>query len=280
MKKNRIIRFILIITVVILIFPVICLIVGSFMGDWELMFHLAPVLNDGEGYATFSLLPQYPTLESYKKLLLETPEYYVMFWNSVKLTGGILLGQFLIAIPAAWGFSRMKGKLKNVLFQIYIVLMLMPFQVTMLSNYLTLDYLKLIDTQWSISLPGVFSTFPVFITYRFYCNIPDSVIEAAEMDGAGKFRIFAAIGIPMGASGIASTLILGFFEYWNLIEQPLVFLKNKALWPLSLYLPNIGIDMAGVAFTASVISLIPAVLVFLRGEEYLEKGIAATNMKR
>lgn len=279
MKKHIIPQIIVILIGCILFLPVFSLITGSFMGDWELDYHLSAVLGNGNGYANWSLLPQYPSLQSYRKLLLETPEFYAMFWNSVKLTGFILLGQFLVSVPAAWGLAKMKGRLKNILLQIYIILMLMPFQVTMLSNYLTLNHLNLIDTHWSVILPGVFSTFPVFIMYRFFCNIPLAVLEAAKIDGAGKFRIFIAIGIPMGSSGIASALILGFFESWNLIEQPLLFLKNQSLWPLSIYLPNIGLNMAGIAFTASIITLIPAVLVFLRGQEYLEQGIAASSMK-
>ncbi len=279
MKKEMIAKTFVILVGCVLMLPVFCLFSGSFFGSWELAYHLSAVLDNKDGYANWSLLPQYPSITSYKKLLLETPEFYAMFWNSIKITGGILLGQFIIAVPAAWGFSRMKGKLKNILFQIYIILMLMPFQVTMLSNYLTLNKVNLIDTQWSVILPVAFSTFPVFIIYRFFCNIPNTVIEAAEMDGAGKFLVFIAIGVPMGSSGIASALILGFFEAWNLVEQPLVFLKNQSLWPLSIYLPNIGLDMAGAAFAASIITLIPAVLVFLRGQDYLEQGIAVTTMK-
>ena len=76
-----------------------------------------------------------------------------------------------------------------------------------------------------------------------------------------------------------SALVLDFLEYWNLIEQPMAFLKTKALWPLSLFLPNIGMDRAGLAFATSVVVLIPAVCIFLAGQEYLEQGIVATASK-
>ena len=99
------------------------------------------------------------------------------------------------------------------------------------------------------------------------------------MDGAGELAIFLHIGLPMGSPGIISAMVLGYLEYWNLIEQPLTFLKNKELWPLSLYLPNISMDRAGVSFAASVVTLIPALLVFLCGQDYLEQGIVAAALK-
>jgi len=157
--------------------------------------------------------------------------------------------------------------------------MLMPFQVTMLSNYLTLDKMHLINTHASIILPTVFSTFPVFIMYRFFGQISDSTIEAAQIDGANRFQIFMKIGLPLGYPGIAAAMVIGFLEYWNLIEQPLAFLTDKALWPMSLFLPNIGLDQAEVAFASSIIVLIPSFLVFLAGQNYMEQGIAAMTSK-
>ena len=155
----------------------------------------------------------------------------------------------------------------------------MPFQVTMLSNYLVLDKLHLLNTHGSIILPAIFSTFSVFIMYRFFCNIPKSIIESARVDGASELVIFAKIGIPLGMPGIMSAVVLQFLEYWNLIEQPLTFLKDKTLWPLSIYLPNITLENADIAFTASAVTLIAAIIVFFAGQSYLEQGIAASAVK-
>jgi len=136
-----------------------------------------------------------------------------------------------------------------------------------------------LDTHAAIILPAMFSTFPVFIMHRFFCSIPNAVIESAALDGANKLQIFLYMGVPLGAPGILSALVLGFLEYWSLIEQPLTFLRNKTLWPLSLYLPNITADKAGLALAASVVMLIPAILVFLYGQSYLEQGIIAASVK-
>lgn len=195
------------------------------------------------------------------------------------MVGLILLGQMVVGVPAAWAFAIYDVRGKNVLFTIYVVLMLLPFQVTMLSSYLTLDRLSLLDTHWAVILPAVFSTFPIFIIYGGFRAIPKSLIEAARIDGAGEVYIFFMVGIGLGKGGILSALVLGFLEYWNMIEQPFAFLEDKTLWPLSLYLPEISWTQAGFAFAASVVMLIPAIFVFVMGQDYLEQGIIYSGLK-
>lgn len=270
---------ILFFTALIICMPVILLVSGSLKGADELSRGLAPVLGDANYMAEFGLLPQYPTLGHYLELFFDTPEYYVVFGNSLKIVMGTLIGQLIVGVPSAWAFARFTFPGRKILFIIYTILMMMPFSVTMLSDYLVLHDLSLLDDLWGIILPGVFSTFPVFIMYRGFSGIPKGLLEAAKIDGAGEFQIFIYIGLPLGSAGIGSALVLGFLEYFSLIEQPLAFLKTKSLWPLSLYLPQIGLSDAGYAFAASVVALIPAVFVFLLGQDYLEKGIIATGMK-
>lgn len=270
--------FFVIILGCISVFPVLFLFSGSLMSEGELN-RLLPMMTGAGGYASWKLFPQYPTLRSYVEILLDSPEFFVMFWNSVKLAGGILIGQMLTGVPAAWGLARFDFPGKKLIFTLYIALMMMPFQVMMLSNYLVLDKMQLLDSLWGIIFPAAFSTFPVFIMYRFFKGIPESLMEAARLDGAGEIRLFIRIGLPLGSPGLISVLVLGFLEYWNLIEQPMAFLKTKALWPLSLFLPNINIQQAGLALAASVIVLLPAILVFFAGQDYLEQGIISTAIK-
>ncbi|MEG1389793.1 MAG: carbohydrate ABC transporter permease [Angelakisella sp.] len=279
MKKSSFPLILPLLLSVLVWLPLLFLLAGSFMGQTELSENLAPILQGTQGLASWSLLPHFPTLRHYVELLLDSPEFFVMFWNSVKLAVLILLGQLLFGMPAAWGFAQFTFRGRSFLFTIYIVLMLMPFQVTMVSSYLVLDTLSLMDTHWAVVLPAVFSTFPVFLMYRFFCGISPSLLESAALDGAGACRTFLSIGIPLGMPGIMSAIVLGFLDYWNLVEQPLTFLKTKSLWPLSLYLPNISLSQAGIAFAASVVTLLPAILVFIYGQSYLEQGIIASGIK-
>ena len=278
LKKGLLLLFLIILAVAVW-FPLAFLLGGSFMGTQEVLQKLGPVLGDMKGFASWSLIPQYPTLRPYVELLLDSPQFFVMFWNSVRLTAGVLFGQMIVGVPAAWGFARYDFPGKGALFTLYIVLMLMPFQVTMVSNYLVLNRLSLLDTHMGIILPAVFSTFPVFIMYRFFRGIPRSLIESARLDGASEWQIFWRIGLPLGSAGVMSAMVLSFLECWRMIEQPMTFLKNRSLWPLSLYLPDIAADRAGLALAASVTALIPAILVFLYGQTYLEQGIIAAGVK-
>ena len=246
----------------------------------EIKQNFGAVLLNDDGYASWNLIPKYISLKPLIELLLDSPEFFVMFWNSVKLVLPILLGQVVISVPMAWGLVNFnKCKLRKIIFGIYMVLMVMPFQVSMVSNYLVLDKLHILNTRFSIILPAIFSTFPVFILYQFFKGIPKEIIEAGEIDGANNFQIFISIAIPMGRSGIISILILGFLEYWNLIEQPLAFLKDSDLFPLSLYISKISYENIGIATVSAFIMLLPSLLVFLYGQTYLEDGIKASGMK-
>ncbi len=261
------------------ILPVLLLLSGALMDAWELGGYIGTVFTDGTEFIRWKFLPDYPSFANYGRLLFETPQFFVLFWNSMKLVVCILAGQLAVAVPAAWGFAVYQTRAGRGLFALYVVLMLLPFQVTMLSSYLVLGRLGLLNTHGAIILPAVFSTFPVFLSYGGFRSIPCQMLEAARVDGAGEITIFVRLGLPLGKSGLLSAMVLGFLEYWNLMEQPMAFLEDKALWPLSLYLPQITWGQAGFAFCASVITLIPAAFVFVIGQDYLEQGIIYSGLK-
>lgn len=282
--KQKILRFftylILLIPVLMIIAPVWVMITGTFMSEGEVFRKIGAILGGSSENVRWTLLPDFPTLKPYVQLLLDSPKFFIMFWNSVRQVIPILIGQLLISVPAAWGFAKCEFKGRKALFLLYIILMIMPFQVTMVSNYLVLDRFKLLDTNFSIIIPGIFSTFPIFIMTKFFKSIPDELLESAKLDGASRFTILFRIGIPLGSSGIVSMVILSFLEYWNALEQPLTFLRDKSNWPLSLYLPEISSSNLGVAFIASVVMMAPSVCIFLRGQTYLEQGIVASGIKQ
>lgn len=280
-KVRRILLWTLfVVLALIVLYPIVFLLAGSMMGNDELGSCLGAIFLGENGYARFPLLPKFPTLQHYIEVFMDSPGFFVMFWNSVKVTAGVLIGQFVVGTMAAWGFARYDFPWKKGFFLLYVILMLMPFQVLMLSDYLVLERLLLTDNLWGIILPGVFSTFPVFIMYRFFAEIPDSMIEAAKLDGAKDWQLFVYLAVPIGSSGIIACMVLGFLEYWSLIEQPLTFLKDRSLFPLSIFLPDItSIGKSGMAFAVSVVTFFPAVLVFLGGQDYLEQGIMAGAVK-
>ena len=270
---------ILFLGLIIMVFPLFLIVSYSYMGSQELNKVCGAVLSGSKGLAGFRIFPSYPTFRAYVQLLLDSPEFFTAFWNSCIETGGILLGQLLVAVPAAWAFANFKFPGKRVLWLFYMLLMILPFQVTMVSGYLVLNTIHLMDTVAAIILPGMFSTLPVFILRKTFTAIPREVIETAKVDGADDFRIFLSIGLPLGKAGIFAILILGFLESWNAIEQPMTYLKTAAYWPLSLYLPQIMDKNASLAFAASLIMLMPPLLMFFFGQDYLEQGIVASGLK-
>ena len=264
---------------VVMVFPLFLMFTNSFLGVQEIKEAYGAVLGEDIGNVAIRLVPQYMTLRSYVELLLDSPDFFVMFWNSCRQVFPILAGQILIGMPAAWAFARFRFRGRRILFFVYMLLMIMPFQVTMVSNYIVLSKLSLMDTHLALIVPGIFSTFPVFIMEKFFKAIPEAVLDAAKVDGAGDLQIFMKIGLPLGMPGIMSSSILCFLEYWNAIEAPMTFLKTKSKLPLSLYLPDITTEQLSVSFTASVVMMIPAILIFAWGRDYLQQGIEASGLK-
>ena len=266
---------------VMFLLPTVLTITNSFMTQSEIMANYGQVFenaNTGKSYISKTInlkfIPDKVSFMQYFTVLLKSPDYLIKFWNSVILTGPIVAAQLLIASLAAYGFTRWRGKIRDGLFFFYVILMLMPYQVTLVPNYLVSDWLGLIDTRWAILLPGVFAPFSVFLLTKFMRRIPVAVIESAKLDGANEWHIFWNICIPQCRSALYSIAILVFIDYWNMVEQPLVLLKDASQQPLSVFLSNINAGEIGVAFAAAVIYMVPGLLMFLHGEAYLVEGIA------
>ncbi|MBO5265102.1 MAG: carbohydrate ABC transporter permease [Ruminococcus sp.] len=263
------------------IVPTILTISNSFMTSNEITANYGAMLNNMNGTEkTFisdklnlKFIPDKVTFSQYVSVLFKSPEYLLKFWNSVILVVPITVFQLLVALFASYGFARSSGKLKNIIFFSYIILMLMPYQVTLVPNFLVADKFGLLNTRWSIILPGIFSPFSVFLLTKIMRRIPSSYIEAAKLDGASEWQILFHICIPLCKSALFSVALLVFIDYWNMVEQPLIMLKDKEMHPLSVFLSEINTGDIGLAFAVAVIYMVPSLLMFLYGEEYLVEGI-------
>ena len=258
--------------------PLWLLATAAVTGSAELQLTWGPALA-GKGQAAWTLLPSWPTLRPILQLLLDTPEYFAAFWNTCAQVFPQMAGQLAVGAPAAWALSRLRFRGRRALQALYLILMLLPFQVTMVPAYLTLNTLGLMDTVWAVILPGAFSTFPVFLMQRGFDTVPLPLLEAAAIDGAGTWQQFWRIGLPVGTPGVLAAMTVSFLDAWNALEQPMVFLSTPLRWPLSLYLTNMtGQDLA-LTMAASLFMLLPAVLIFAFGQPYLEQGILAGAVK-
>ena len=205
--------------------------------------------------------------------MFKSPEYLLKFWNSVILTLPITLFQIVVAVLASYGFSRYQGKIKNIIFFAYIILMLMPYQVTLVPNFLVAEKFGILDTRWAIILPGIFSPFSVFLLTKVMRRIPIAYIEAAKLDGASEMQILMKVSLPLCKGALVSIAMLVFIDYWNMVEQPLVLMKDADKHPLSVFLSQINTGDVGLAFAVGTVYMIPTILMFLYGEDYLVEGI-------
>lgn len=272
----------LIVLAFFMILPLLLSITNSFMSDSELKANYG-TWDAGEqkkGFYSMKLIPETVTLRQYFEVLFAKHKFLRMFWNSVFIVLPIVAGQVIISAMAAFAFAKLRFRGRDTLFFLYIVIMLMPFQVTLVPNYLTLDYLGLINSYLSLIFPGVFSAFGVFLLRQFMIFIPNEYIEAAKVDGYSLVQIFFKLIMPLSKGGIASLAILSFIDNWNMVEQPLIFLKDFNKYPLSIYLSRVNEGELGIAFAAGIIYMLPMLLMFLYGENYLVEGISHSAIKR
>ena len=165
--------------------------------------------------------------KQYATVLFLSPEYLFKFWNSVKYTVPIMAFQTIVACLAAYGLTRYRSKGRELILFIYIILMLMPYQVTLVPNRLVAEWLHIYGTSWAVILPGIFSPFAVFLLTKAMRRVPMAVIEAARLDGCSEWQIFFKIYLPLCKNIIYSVMILVFIDYWNMVEQPLILLGSE-----------------------------------------------------
>ena len=213
------------------------------------------------------------TLECYNDLLFDCFVFYPMFWNSVLYAAAITLIQLPVVILCAFGFTWAKFKGKGVLFIFYIVLMMMPLQVTILPNYIGLRDMGLINTQWGIILPMIFSPFGAVVMHQYMKGTDSSVIEAARLETNSVFRVILVSVIPQLRVCIFAVVLFVFAESWNMVEQPMLFLNDKGLKTMSVFISESGSYAGAVLFPAAVIFLIPVLLLYLFFSDSLEKGL-------
>lgn len=285
-KIKKVVRTVILTTLatifaILFLLPTVLTITNSFMSQSEISANYGKIFattdSGGKVYVAetvnLKFIPDMVTFSQYITVLLKSPEYLFKFWNSVIYTVVIVVFQLVVAMLASYAFMRFKGRLKEILFFVYIIVTLMPYQVTLVPNFLVADWLGLIDTRWAIWLPGIFSPFAVYLLTKYMKRIPTSIIEAARVDGAGEWQIFCRICLPLCKGALYSVAILVFIDFWNMVEQPLILLTNADLHPLSIFLSKINAGEIGLAFAVATVYMIPSLLVFLYGEDYLVEGI-------
>ena len=274
-SKNRmigkiIIYILLALLVIITILPFVWMLSASIKSDRE-VFQMNP----------FVLIPENPHWDNYLKIWTKIP-FATFIKNTVVLTIVVTLMQLFTSSIAAYAFAKLEFKGKKQLFLAYISTIAMPWQVYMVPQFLMMRKMGLNDTLLAMVVLQAFSAFGVFLMRQFYMGIPDSLCEAARIDGMSEFKIYTNIMLPLSKPALATLTIFTFVATWNDYLGPTIYLKTEAKKTIQIglqrfigqYSSEYGLIMAG-----SVISLIPVLIVFLALQKYFVEGIATSGVK-
>ena len=286
-KKNPVPAVIfLVITGVIIFFPLLVTVSGSFMSEQVVLLNYSSKVStfdlaDGitEKFKKIILIPSPVTLEQYKNVLIDQPSFLFLIFNSIKITLPVTLGALVFGILTSYGFTIWKYKHKEKFFLMFIIVMLMPLQAVLVPNYIVASIFGIQKSYLAIILPGIFSPFGVFIARQGMKSIPDAYFESAKIDGAGNLHILFYIVIPQLKSIIAAICMLTFIEYWNVVEQAVIFIDNFRHEPLSVYLSRLADGRTALIFAASCVYMFLPIWFLLSCQKDLEKGIELSGVK-
>ncbi len=250
-------------TLLILLF----LLGASFMGRGEMLQTMAG------GFSSFHILPEMFTIQGWKEILWNTPEKLLYFWNSVWIALPILVGNVVISTLAGFGLGCHQFRGKKALLLAMVIVMLLPYQVTLTPNFLVMDWMGLIGSRLAVILPSIFHPLGVVAMTYFMSAVPKDTLEAARLDGAGKFRSFLYIAVPQAAGGIVILALYTLMDAWNAVEPVLILVQEHQKYPLSVALRTITESQMEVSGAVSVLFVLPILLVFGMGREKLVEGI-------
>ncbi len=226
-------------------------------------------------------IPRNPRWQNYLDIWTKIPlSKFVL--NTTKLTIIVTCLQLLTSSFAAYAFAKLDFKYKNLLFMAYISTIAMPWQVNMVPQFIMMRGMGMNDTHMAIICLQAFSAFGVFMMRQFYQGIPDELCEAARIDGMSEYKIYSKVMLPLSKPALSTLTIFTFVATWNDFLGPMIYLKTESKKTL-----QIGLRMFisqysseyGLIMAASVLSLIPVLIVFLSLQKYFVEGIAATGVK-
>lgn len=281
MKKRHLLKsFLLTVAAVLILLPVIITFLYSFFAPDEIKSFMETRSQYGEQMMEIKLSPHKVSLEQYWHILIEDTSVLRYYFNSIVYTLTILICQAIIVPAMAYALSRYKYPGRDLLSFLIIVLLLLPFQITMVPTVLMLRNLELMDTIWAIILPSIASPFYVFLIRQSMLGIPNELFEAAQIDGAGPIRCYFHIALPVSKAILGAALALSFADCWNMVEQPLVFLPTQtSLYPLSVAFNQLSRTSTGVEFAGASLFLISALLIYLYFQKDIMTGIQLSELK-
>ena len=260
----------LVIGLVLMIGPFVWMILGSFKTTAELR-QLPP-----------TFIPDNPTMENYRELWdrLDFPRY---FFNSMIVALSVTLGNLLFCSMVGYALAKLEFPGKRVLLVVMLATLMVPAIVTFMPLFVLVSNMGLANTHLGLILPFLVGAFGAFLMRQFMMGIPNELLEAARVDGAGEYRIFFRIVLPLCGPALATLAILTFLGSWNVFLWPLVVASSEDMYtlPVAIALFSIGQNESDVALqmAGSVVVVAPVILLFFAMQRYVIQSVATTGIK-
>lgn len=219
------------------------------------------------------------TLQPYYDVFLSTSRYLDSFWRSLGLTCTVAAGQLVVSVPAGFCFAKRSFPGKRILAFLLVVLLVLPVQVTLVPNYLMLKNLGLLNTYAALILPALFAPLGTFLLGQSFRSIPNALLDAARLDGCGTIGLLWRIAMPMRKGTMACVAILAFLDAWNMVEQPLAYLRSFQEYPLSVGLAYAAPQGVAVQMVCCLLAALPPLFLFAFFSQDLVDGIVLGEVK-
>ena len=229
-----------------------------------------------------SFLPINPDFTAYQEVFKQI-NVGLLVLNSALVTGLIAFGQMASATLAGYAFARLDFRGKNAIFSLVLATMMVPVQVTIVPVFMLIRGMGLSDTLLALILPAIPTAFGTFLMRQYFLGLPNDFAEAAALDGAGPWRIFRSVYVPLAVPGMAIVGILAFNFHWNEFFRPLILTISEQNFTLPLGLVtlqgNLGTGSISVVLAGVILSMLPALVVFIFGQRTLREGLTAGASK-
>lgn len=221
-------------------------------------------------------------VENYKEVWFGEYPFYVYYWNSIKVSVATTVISSLISSLAAYGFSKIKFAASQGLFLIVLATYMIPSQAILVPQFILYRNIGLFDSHLGLIIIGSFSVLGTFMLRQFFMGVHQDYIESAKIDGAGHFRIFRSIGLPLVKPAVATYAILRFIWTWNDYQNPLIFLRSDKWFTLPLAMQKFT-SMSGEFYSlimaGAVSAIFPLLIIFIIGQKSVIEGIALGGVK-
>ena len=267
------------------IFTLILLTIGAIVMVLPLVWMFSTSLRLAAD--SFKLPPVWiPTefrIENFTAVFKSTVPFGNLFLNSLKITAAVTIGQLITCSLAGFAFARLRFPGRNVLFILLLASLMVPNQVTVIPIFLLMRSLNLIDNPLSIILPGLISAFGVFLMRQFFMTLPQDLLDAAKIDGAGAWTIFLRVALPLSAPSLAALGIITFNATWNAYFYPLIFLNSRENMTLpqgiALLRGSMNSGNPSVVMAAVTMAIIPVLFIFIIAQRWIVQALTQTGLK-